>query len=286
MEIRSIRTPGLGDATYVLAHEGLGILVDPQRDVERFLAVAGELDVELRWVLETHLHNDYVSGGRDAAAAPAPSWSCRPRPSCRSGTRRRSTPRTSSRVRSPSAPSTPPVTPPSTRATSCSSRASRWRSSPVGPSSSGGRSQRSARPGPRGRARAGAVPLGAPARAAARPGRAPPHPRRGLVLHRDRRRTHHLDDRRRRRRRTRSSPTPTRRRSSAGELTGLEPYPRYYAHMGPANLAGPEPLAATDASAAGRGRSRRAPRRTCRSSMRARARRSPPATSTGRSASS
>lgn len=68
MNIRSIRTPGLGDASYVLAHEGIGVLVDPQRDVDRFLAVAAELDVELRWVLETHLHNDYVSGGRDAAA--------------------------------------------------------------------------------------------------------------------------------------------------------------------------------------------------------------------------
>jgi hydroxyacylglutathione hydrolase len=68
MEIRSIRTPGLGDATYVLAHEGIGVLVDPQRDVDRFLQAAVELDVELRWVLETHLHNDYVSGGRAAAA--------------------------------------------------------------------------------------------------------------------------------------------------------------------------------------------------------------------------
>jgi hydroxyacylglutathione hydrolase len=68
MEIRSVRTPGLGDASYVLAHEGVGVLVDPQRDVGRFLEVAAELDVELRWVLETHLHNDYVSGGRDAAA--------------------------------------------------------------------------------------------------------------------------------------------------------------------------------------------------------------------------
>jgi hydroxyacylglutathione hydrolase len=68
MEVRSIRTPGLGDATYVLAHEGLGILVDPQRDVQRFLPVVDELGVELRWVLETHLHNDYVSGGREAAA--------------------------------------------------------------------------------------------------------------------------------------------------------------------------------------------------------------------------
>jgi glyoxylase-like metal-dependent hydrolase (beta-lactamase superfamily II)/rhodanese-related sulfurtransferase len=68
MEIRAIRTPGLGDASYVLAHEGVGVLVDPQRDVDRFLQVAVELDVELRWVLETHLHNDYVSGGRDAAS--------------------------------------------------------------------------------------------------------------------------------------------------------------------------------------------------------------------------
>ena len=68
MELRTIRTPGLGDNSFVLAHDGLGVLVDPQRDVERFLAVASELDVELRWVLETHLHNDYVSGGRDAAA--------------------------------------------------------------------------------------------------------------------------------------------------------------------------------------------------------------------------
>jgi hydroxyacylglutathione hydrolase len=67
VEVRSIRTPGLGDATYVLAHEGIGVLVDPQRDVERFLDAAQELDVELRWVLETHLHNDYISGGRTAA---------------------------------------------------------------------------------------------------------------------------------------------------------------------------------------------------------------------------
>jgi hydroxyacylglutathione hydrolase len=67
MEIRSIRTPGLGDATYVLMHEGTGLIVDPQRDVNRFLDVTDAADVQVRWVLETHLHNDYVSGGRDAA---------------------------------------------------------------------------------------------------------------------------------------------------------------------------------------------------------------------------
>lgn len=63
MEITPFRTPGLGDQTYVLAHAGQAVLVDPQRDVDRFLAAVEERDLELRFVLETHLHNDYVSGG-------------------------------------------------------------------------------------------------------------------------------------------------------------------------------------------------------------------------------
>ncbi|TMR14365.1 MBL fold metallo-hydrolase [Nonomuraea turkmeniaca] len=67
MEITVFRTPGLGDQSYLLAHEGKGVLVDPQRDIDRFLDVAAERDLELRYVLETHLHNDYVSGARHAA---------------------------------------------------------------------------------------------------------------------------------------------------------------------------------------------------------------------------
>jgi glyoxylase-like metal-dependent hydrolase (beta-lactamase superfamily II)/rhodanese-related sulfurtransferase len=67
MEIRSIRTPGLGDATYLLAHGGLGVVVDPQRDIDRFLAAAEDAGVQIRYVLETHVHNDYVSGGRQLA---------------------------------------------------------------------------------------------------------------------------------------------------------------------------------------------------------------------------
>lgn len=69
MEVRQIRTEGLGDSTYILAHDGLGLIVDPQRDIDRFVSVVDELDVEIRWVFETHLHNDYVSGGLDAAKA-------------------------------------------------------------------------------------------------------------------------------------------------------------------------------------------------------------------------
>jgi len=68
MEIVEFSTPGLGDQTYLLVHEGSGILIDPQRDIDRFLAEAAERDVNLRFVLETHLHNDYLSGAGAAAA--------------------------------------------------------------------------------------------------------------------------------------------------------------------------------------------------------------------------
>jgi hydroxyacylglutathione hydrolase len=67
LEVRAIRTPGLGDTTYVLAHDGVGIVVDPQRDIDRFTDAVDELGVEVRWVLETHLHNDYISGGNHLA---------------------------------------------------------------------------------------------------------------------------------------------------------------------------------------------------------------------------
>ncbi|WP_214366717.1 MBL fold metallo-hydrolase [Pseudonocardia sp. H11422] len=58
-----IETPGLGDRTY-LAHDGdVALVVDPQRDYDRVLAVAAEAGVRITHVVETHIHNDYVTGG-------------------------------------------------------------------------------------------------------------------------------------------------------------------------------------------------------------------------------
>ena len=42
-------------------------MVDPQRDINRFETALNSTGAELRHVLETHLHNDYISGGRDVA---------------------------------------------------------------------------------------------------------------------------------------------------------------------------------------------------------------------------
>ncbi len=55
--------PGLGDRSYMVHDGAKAVVVDPQRDPAPYLATAEELGVEITWVLETHVHNDYVSGG-------------------------------------------------------------------------------------------------------------------------------------------------------------------------------------------------------------------------------
>ena len=67
MEITTFRTDGLGDSTYLLVHDGAGVVVDPQRDIDRFERAMAGSGIELCYVLETHIHNDYVSGGRELA---------------------------------------------------------------------------------------------------------------------------------------------------------------------------------------------------------------------------
>jgi len=64
MDIETFLTPGLGDATYLVASEGEAALVDPQRDAWRFIEAADRWGWRITHVLETHVHNDYVSGAR------------------------------------------------------------------------------------------------------------------------------------------------------------------------------------------------------------------------------
>lgn len=64
VDVVTIETPSLGDRSY-LAHDGeVAIVVDPQRDIDRFIDAAKQAGVAITHVFETHLHNDYVSGGR------------------------------------------------------------------------------------------------------------------------------------------------------------------------------------------------------------------------------
>jgi glyoxylase-like metal-dependent hydrolase (beta-lactamase superfamily II)/rhodanese-related sulfurtransferase len=58
----------LGDASYLVVSGGEAAAIDPQRDIRAMVQAAREHGAEIRYVLETHVHNDYVSGGRELAA--------------------------------------------------------------------------------------------------------------------------------------------------------------------------------------------------------------------------
>ncbi len=58
-----IDTPTLGDRSY-LVHDGhVALVIDPQRDIDRVLDLAGAAGVRITHIFETHIHNDYVTGG-------------------------------------------------------------------------------------------------------------------------------------------------------------------------------------------------------------------------------
>src|SRR6266480_642300 len=68
--VEAIPAPELGNASFLVADtdHGVALVIDPLRDIERYLHVASNLNVKLTHALDTHLHNDYVSGCRELAA--------------------------------------------------------------------------------------------------------------------------------------------------------------------------------------------------------------------------
>ncbi|MFN8619553.1 MAG: rhodanese-like domain-containing protein [Chloroflexota bacterium] len=69
MQIQPFVTPGLGNSSWLIASGNEAVLVDPQRDVRRFLDAADRRGWRITHVLETHCHNDYVSGAHEVRAA-------------------------------------------------------------------------------------------------------------------------------------------------------------------------------------------------------------------------
>lgn len=70
MVTRSFVDEGLGNSSYLVASSGTGLaaVIDPQRDVDRYLQIADGLGLRLAYALDTHLHADFVSGSRELAA--------------------------------------------------------------------------------------------------------------------------------------------------------------------------------------------------------------------------
>jgi len=69
IRVLTVETPSLGDRSYLATDGDVAVVVDPQRDIDRVLALAGREGIRISHVAETHLHNDYVTGGLALARA-------------------------------------------------------------------------------------------------------------------------------------------------------------------------------------------------------------------------
>ena len=58
----------LAHASYLIGSEGEAVVVDPQRDVDEYLTEASAQGLQIKYVIETHLHADFVSGHQEIAA--------------------------------------------------------------------------------------------------------------------------------------------------------------------------------------------------------------------------
>jgi len=58
----------LAHASYLIGSEGEAAVVDPQRDVDQYIEEAAAQNLKIKYVIETHLHADFVSGHRELAA--------------------------------------------------------------------------------------------------------------------------------------------------------------------------------------------------------------------------
>ncbi|WP_317445953.1 MBL fold metallo-hydrolase [Streptomyces collinus] len=65
--VDTIEVSGLGNRGYLAGGERTAVAVDPPRDIDRMIEAAARRGVRIAHVVETHLHNDYVTGGPELA---------------------------------------------------------------------------------------------------------------------------------------------------------------------------------------------------------------------------
>jgi len=67
MFLQQLFVKGLGHASYLVgdAERGAAAVIDPRRDVDAYLDLARDEQLRITDILETHVHNDYVSGAEE-----------------------------------------------------------------------------------------------------------------------------------------------------------------------------------------------------------------------------
>ena len=65
MYVQQIYTGCLSEAAYFVESNGEAIVIDPLRDTEEYLQLAKEHNAKIKYIFETHLHADFISGHLD-----------------------------------------------------------------------------------------------------------------------------------------------------------------------------------------------------------------------------
>jgi rhodanese-related sulfurtransferase/glyoxylase-like metal-dependent hydrolase (beta-lactamase superfamily II) len=68
--VESFPAPELGNSSFLVAdlERGVAVVIDPLRDVDAYLSRADSVGVKVTHALDTHLHNDFVSGRHELQA--------------------------------------------------------------------------------------------------------------------------------------------------------------------------------------------------------------------------
>lgn len=69
INVSVIDVSSLGDRSYLVHDTNVALVIDPQRDIESIMSLAAKEKVLIKAIFETHIHNDYVSGGLALAQA-------------------------------------------------------------------------------------------------------------------------------------------------------------------------------------------------------------------------
>ncbi|WP_432743638.1 MBL fold metallo-hydrolase [Streptomyces sp. JH002] len=72
--VDTLEFEGLGNRSYLAGGAATAVVIDPPRDIDQVIAAAARRGVAIAYVAETHIHNDYVSGGLELARVTGASY--------------------------------------------------------------------------------------------------------------------------------------------------------------------------------------------------------------------
>ena len=70
MFVETVRIESLSNNSYVVGSEQSGrcVVIDPARDIDRYVQIAANHGTRIVYAFETHVHNDFISGSRELAS--------------------------------------------------------------------------------------------------------------------------------------------------------------------------------------------------------------------------